>query len=178
MSYLHHFILLKLLPAIILLETAFAISKADVRSPNNPEQHWSFQPLSNPPLPQSRNSEWPTSPLDHFILAKLEQHQLTATVTADKHTLIRRATFDLTGLPPTPDEIHNFLKDASDNAFARVIDRLLSSPHYGEHWGRHWLDIARYADSNGLDENMALSLIHICRCRRYSLCRSRWSPYH
>ena len=155
MSYRRHLVLLKLLPAIILFETEFAISKADVPPPRNPAQHWSFQPLSNPSLPQSRNSEWPTSPLDHFILAKLEQHQLTATVTAGKHTLIRRATFDLTGLPPTPDEIHAFLNDAADNAFARVIDRLLSSPRYGEHWGRHWLDIARYADSNGLDENMA-----------------------
>ena len=105
MSYRRHLVLLKLLPAIILFETEFTISKADVPPPRNAVQHWSFQPLSNPSLPPSRNSEWPTSTLDHFILAKLEQHQLTAAVTADKHTLIRRATFDLTGLPPTPDEI-------------------------------------------------------------------------
>src|SRR5207245_8428249 len=73
---------------------------------------------------------------------------------ADRRTLIRRATFDLTGLPPTPEEIRAFLDDSSPDAFARVIDRLLASPRYGERWGRHWLDVARYADSNGLDENL------------------------
>ena len=84
---------------------------------------------------------------------------------ADKRTLIRRATFDLTGLPPTPEEVHAFLDDARPDAFARVVDRLLASPRYGERWGRHWLDVARYADSNGLDENLAYR--HAWRYRDY-----------
>src|SRR6185369_95533 len=84
---------------------------------------------------------------------------------ADKRTLIRRATFDLTGLPPTPDEVRAFLDDARPDAFARVVDRLLASPRYGERWGRHWLDVARYADSNGLDENLVYR--HAYRYRDY-----------
>ena len=98
---------------------------------------------------------WPTSPLDRFILAELEKKGLTPAPPADKRTLIRRATFDLTGLPPTPEEVDAFLADQSPDAFAKVVDRLLASPHYGERWGRHWLDLARYADSNGMDENVA-----------------------
>src|SRR6185312_1237908 len=93
--------------------------------------------------------------LDRFILAELERRELRPAPPADKRTLLRRATFDLTGLPPAPEEIAAFLADESPDAFAKVVERLLDSPHYGERWGRHWLDIARYADSNGLDENVA-----------------------
>ena len=120
---------------------------------------WAFQPIANPPVPTPKNL--PTdarairNPIDAFILAQLEPHGLTLAAPADKRTLLRRATFDLTGLPPTPEEIAAFLADTSPDAFARLIDRLLNSPHYGERWGRHWLDVARYADSNGLDENVA-----------------------
>ena len=107
------------------------------------------------PLPTVKNREWLQTPIDSFILGQLEAAKLTPAPTADKRTLIRRATFDLIGLPPTPDEVDGFLADNSPDAFARVVDRLLASTHYGQRWGRHWLDVARYADSNGLDENLA-----------------------
>ncbi len=116
---------------------------------------WAFQPPTDSPVPAVRAAAWPRSHLDHFILAKLEAKGLKPAPPADRRTLIRRATFDLTGLPPTPAEVEAFVHDCSPDAFAKVVDRLLSSPHYGERWGRHWLDIARYADSNGLDENVA-----------------------
>ena len=114
-----------------------------------PEQRafWSFQPLQESSPPEVRNSSWPRSPIDHFILAKLEQEGLEPVPAAGKRTLIRRASFDLIGLPPSPQEVEAFLADDdSPEAFARVVDRLLSSPHYGERWGRHWLDLARYSD--------------------------------
>jgi len=116
---------------------------------------WSFQPPSDPAVPAVKNTAWPRTALDHFILAELEAAGLEPAPPADKRTLIRRVTFDLTGLPPTREEIAAFLADESPEAFAKVVDRLLGSPHYGERWGRHWLDVARYADSNGLDENVA-----------------------
>ena len=118
-------------------------------------KHWAFQPVRDPALPQVRAKAWVRNEIDSFILAKLEAADLSAPRMADKRTLIRRATFDLIGLPPTPAEIEAFLADGSADAFAKVIDRLLASPRYGERWGRHWLDVARYADSNGLDENIA-----------------------
>ncbi|MDR3638345.1 MAG: PSD1 and planctomycete cytochrome C domain-containing protein [Isosphaeraceae bacterium] len=118
-------------------------------------EFWAFKPPTEPPLPAVKNAAWPRNGLDRLILAALEAKGLTPAPEADKRTLIRRATFDLTGLPPTPDEIQAFLADNSPEAFAKVVDRLLDSPHYGERWGRHWLDVARYADSNGLDENVA-----------------------
>jgi cytochrome c553 len=121
------------------------------RDPN----HWAFQPPVRPPGPAVVHSEWPQSTLDGFILAKLEAAGLSPTPRADRRTLIRRVTFDVIGLPPTPEEIDAFLADESPDAFARVVDRLLASPQYGERWGRHWLDVARYADSNGFDENIA-----------------------
>jgi hypothetical protein len=118
-------------------------------------QHWAFKPPVDPPLPAVKDTAWPQSPIDFFILADLEKHGLHPAPPADKRTLLRRATFDLTGLPPTREEMNDFLADKSPEAFARVVDRLLASPRYGERWGRHWLDVARYADSNGLDENVA-----------------------
>ncbi|MBI3468651.1 MAG: DUF1549 domain-containing protein, partial [Planctomycetes bacterium] len=116
--------------------------------------YWAFQSVANPQPPLVKAISWPKSPLDHFILAQLESNGLEPAPAADKRTLIRRASFDLIGLPPTPEEIDAFLADESPGAFARVVDRLLASPHYGERWGRHWLDVARYADSNGMDENL------------------------
>lgn len=115
-------------------------------------KHWAFRPISRPSVPAVKAK----NPIDAFIIAKLAEKGLALSAPADKRTLIRRATFDLTGLPPTPAEVDAFLHDQSPDAFARVIDRLLRSPHYGEKWGRHWLDVARYSDSNGLDENIAL----------------------
>ncbi len=120
---------------------------------SDPAKHWAFQPVLRPEIPKTKDQ--PSTPLDAFVLAKLEAAGLKPAPPADKRTLIRRATFDLTGLPPTPEEVEAFLKDTSTEAFTKVVDRLLASPAYGERWGRHWLDVARYADSNGLDENTA-----------------------
>ena len=107
---------------------------------------WSFQPIRKPDLPKVNNQAWIKTPIDVFILARLEEKQLRPVNLADRRTMIRRANFDLIGLPPTPEEVEAFLKDESPDAFAQVVDRLLASPHYGERWGRHWLDVARYAE--------------------------------
>ncbi|MBL8216617.1 MAG: DUF1549 domain-containing protein [Bryobacterales bacterium] len=123
-------------------------------APAKKEKYWSFVPPNDPAPPAVKNSAWVKSPIDRFILAGLEAKGLTPAKAADKRTLIRRATYDLTGLPPTPAEVRDFLADNSPEAFRKVVDRLLASPRYGERWGRHWLDVARYADSNGLDENL------------------------
>ncbi len=114
---------------------------------------WSFQPITLPAIPQVKEVRWPKTNIDRLVLAKLEAKGIAPAPSADRRTLIRRATFDLTGLPPTPEEIDAFQKDKSPNAFAKVVDRLLASPRYGERWGRHWLDVARYAedDVRGLD---------------------------
>ena len=107
---------------------------------------WSFQPIADPHVPTTSNQTWAHTSIDAFILARLEDAGLAPSPAADKRTLIRRATFDLIGLPPTPEEIDAFVADDSADAFARVVDRLLASPHYGERWGRHWLDVARYGE--------------------------------
>jgi len=107
---------------------------------------WSFRPVRKPALPSVKDASWPKSDTDRFILARLEAEGLHPVAAADRRTLLRRATFDLTGLPPTPDEIDTFLHDDSPDAFAKVVDRLLKSPQYGERWARHWLDVARYAE--------------------------------
>ena len=115
---------------------------------------WSFQPLANPKIPEVKLNERVKNPIDAFILSELEKKKITPAPPTDKRTLIRRVTQNLIGLPPTPKEIENFLADDSPDAYEKVIERLLASPHYGIRWGRHWLDVARYADSNGLDENL------------------------
>ena len=117
-----------------------------------PEQRkfWAFQPVQKPAIPTVKDDRWPKTPIDRFILARLEDQRLKPVKAADKRTLIRRATFDLIGLPPTPPEVDEFLNDSSPDAFAKVVDRLLASPNYGERWGRFWLDIARYADEDTL----------------------------
>ncbi|WP_406700657.1 PSD1 and planctomycete cytochrome C domain-containing protein [Singulisphaera sp. Ch08] len=108
---------------------------------------WSFQPVREVRVPQVQDQSWARSDIDRFILAMLEAKGLRPAPPADKRTLLRRATFDLTGLPPTPEEVEAFLADQSPDSFNRVVDRLLASSHYGERWGRHWLDVVRYADS-------------------------------
>jgi hypothetical protein len=110
-------------------------------------QHWSFRPIADPPVPGIRDADWPRSTIDAFILAKLEAAGLTHAPSADRRTLLRRAYYDLTGLPPTWDEVQAFEADPAPDAFERIVDRLLASPRYGERWGRHWLDVARYADT-------------------------------
>ena len=117
--------------------------------------HWSFQPIQEVPPPVSESSANRLNEVDAFLQASLAEHNLHPAAAADRRTLLRRVTYDLTGLPPTAEEIHEFQTDDRPDAFARVVDRLLAHPAYGEHWGRHWLDVARYADSNGLDENIA-----------------------
>ncbi len=111
--------------------------------------HWAFQPVRRPPVPLVENSDWPRTPIDHFILARLEAAGLTPSPQIERRPLLRRIMFDLLGLPPAPEDAAAFEADDSPGAFERVVDRLLASPQYGERWGRHWLDVARYADNKG-----------------------------
>jgi hypothetical protein len=111
--------------------------------------HWAFLPIKKVAVPDVQDTNWVANPIDSFILARLEIEGLKPSPPADKRTLIRRATYDLTGLPPTTAEVQAFLDDNAPDAFAKVVDRLLASPQYGEHWGRFWLDTARYADTKG-----------------------------
>jgi mono/diheme cytochrome c family protein/cytochrome c553 len=115
------------------------------------KKHWAFQPIKAPAVPQPANAVWAQSELDRFVLAELQKKGIAPSEIADRYTLIRRATFALTGLPPTVEEVEAFEKDPAPvrEAFAKVVDRLLASPRYGERWGRHWLDVARYADHRG-----------------------------
>ncbi|MGL5097639.1 MAG: DUF1549 domain-containing protein, partial [Planctomycetia bacterium] len=111
--------------------------------------HWAFQPVAATPVPKPKNAGWVRTNVDAFILEKLEAVGLAPSPEADRFTLLRRLSFDLTGLPPTPEEATAFLTDASPTAYETVVERLLASPAYGERWGRHWLDVARYGDSKG-----------------------------
>ena len=114
---------------------------------------WAYQPLKVVPVPEPKYEHWAKTPIDKFVLAKMLEAGLKPAAQADRRTLIRRATYDLTGVPPTPEEVEAFEKDKSPKAYESLIDRLLASPKYGERWGRHWLDVARYAedDVRGLD---------------------------
>jgi hypothetical protein len=112
-------------------------------------KHWAWQPVKKQTVPIVHNKQWCKTPVDNFILAKLEASGLAPNKPADKRTLLRRVTYDLTGLPPTPVEIDAFLADNSPDAYKKVLDRLLASPHYGERWARHWLDLVRYAETDG-----------------------------
>ena len=113
--------------------------------------HWSFVPPVRPPLPAVKDAAWGRNPIDRFVLAKLDAAELAPSVAADRLTLIRRLSFDLTGLPPTPAEIDGFLADTSADAYEKLVERLLASSHYGERWGQHWLDAVRFAESNGYE---------------------------
>lgn len=112
-------------------------------------RHWAFQPVHKPSVPAVKSAAWVKTPVDAFVLAQLEKAHLKPAPQSDRRTLIRRVTYDLTGLPPTYAEVEAFEKDKSPNAYAQLIDRLLASPHYGERWTRYWLDVARYADTKG-----------------------------
>ena len=113
------------------------------------KEHWSFKPVLKKDAPKVKQLDWPRGDLDRFVLARLEEAGLKPNDPADKRILIRRATLDLIGLPPTPDEVNDFLEDTSEDAFGKVVDRLLESEQYGERWARHWLDVARYSDGLG-----------------------------
>ncbi len=166
---LHHEGTLKMPPktplpraAIAAIEKWIALGAPDPRaggsayrrlSPEEARTFWSLVPVSSPALPKVRGSAWPKTDTDRFILAKLEAKGLKPAGDSDRATLIRRLSFDLTGLPPTPEEVAAFVKDNDPKAVEKVVDRLLSSPRFGERWGRYWLDLARYAESNGNADN-------------------------
>src|SRR5262249_52596699 len=115
--------------------------------------HWAFQPPGRLAVPPVRAKDWARNPIDRFVLARLEAEGLSPSPEADPVTLLRRLSLDLVGLPPSPEEVDAFLADASGHAYEPAVDRLLASPHYGERWGRHWLDAARYADSDGYEKD-------------------------
>ncbi|MDX1564125.1 MAG: DUF1549 domain-containing protein, partial [Phycisphaeraceae bacterium] len=116
-------------------------------------RYWAFKPLADPQPPATQDKQWARTPVDRFILAKLEAEGLRPNGSVDREKLIRRAYFDLIGLPPTPQQIDAFVQDPSPDAYAKLIDRLLDSPHHGERWGRHWLDVARFAESYGFEQD-------------------------
>lgn len=122
------------------------------------KNHWAFKAPVRPKIPKVKDKQWARNPIDYFVLARLEKQGLHPSPEADRITLIRRLSLDLTGLPPTIPEIDQFLADRSPDAYEKVVERLLASPHYGEQWGRHWLDLARYADSNGYEKDLPRSI--------------------
>src|SRR5207244_4399587 len=114
---------------------------------------WSLRPLTLPAVPAVRAPGWSHTPIDRFVLAKLHEHGLEPAPEADRRTLLRRLTFDVLGLPPTPEEVEAFVSDPAPNAYEKVVDRLLASPHYGERWARHWMDVVHYAETHGHDQD-------------------------
>jgi hypothetical protein len=122
------------------------------------QQHWAFIPPTRAPMPKVKLTRWPRNPIDAFILAKVEQAGLKPSPEADRYTLVRRVYLDLIGLPPTPEEADAFVNDRRPDAYERLVDKLLTSPHYGERWARRWLDLARYADTNGFEKDRPRSI--------------------
>jgi hypothetical protein len=140
---------------LLTLALAVQLGACDYLRADEPAKHWAFQPVSRPDLPAVRDRGWVRTPVDAFILAKLEAVGLKPAPAADKRTLLRRVYLDLIGLPPTLDEQHAFLSDTRPDAYARVVDQLLARPEYGERWARHWLDVVRYAETNGYERDGA-----------------------
>ncbi len=132
-----------------------ARAPADEPPDDGKSRHWAFLAPERPSLLVVNHPQWPRNAIDHFILARLEKEGIVPSAEADRVTLIRRLSLDLLGLPPSIEEVDAFVKDESPNAYEKLVDRLLASPHYGERWGRHWLDLARYADSNGFNIDAA-----------------------
>ena len=138
----------------VAVSTSKALSESWANRKYNPTEIWAFYPLRDDPVPwEFVGNDSTLNPIDAFVNQKLQEYQLEPAPKAEKIALIRRATFDLLGLPPSADEIRNFIEDDSPTAFSKVVDRLLESPHYGEQWGRHWLDVVRYADSDGFSND-------------------------
>jgi hypothetical protein len=125
----------------------------DLLPPLTASRHWAFRPLTNPAAPQVKNAAWARNPIDAFLAQRHEAAGLAPAAEADRRTLLRRLSLDLVGLPPSPEEIDAFVGDPSPDACEKVVERLLASPHYGERWGRHWLDLARWAESEGYESN-------------------------
>src|SRR5262249_2673722 len=117
-----------------------------------PQKHWAYIKPVRPSLPKVKDASWPRTPVDHFILPRLEKEGLKPSPPADRATLIRRVSLDLIGLPPSLKEVDDFLADMAPDAYEKLVDRLLASPHFGERWARPWLDLARYADSHGFQK--------------------------
>ncbi|MCB1227108.1 MAG: DUF1549 domain-containing protein, partial [Verrucomicrobiales bacterium] len=138
---------------------------AKTYDPDKAKSWWAFQPVRRPAIPEVKNAAWPRGDIDRFVLANLEAKGLKPVGDADKLTLLRRVFFDLVGMPPSPETVKSFLADSSPTAFEKVVDSLLKSPQFGERWGRHWLDVARYAESTGKDLNV--SFPHAWRYRDY-----------
>ena len=137
----------------VLVTVLLALPGGPVGGPNPAGYHWAFRQLASPSLPTVRDATWSRRPLDVFVLARLEGQGLRPSPEADRHTLVRRLFLDLLGLPPSPAAVAEFVTDPSPDAYPRLVDRLLTSPHFGERWTRHWLDLARYADSNGYEDD-------------------------
>ncbi len=146
----------RLLRAPTFVSDPAAPSRAVVLRQENgdPRKHWAFRAPVRPGLPPVRNAAWVRNAIDRFILARLEKERLSPTRTADRVTLIRRLSLDLIGLPPTIKEVDDFVNDKSPDAYDKLVERLLASPHFGERWARLWLDLARYADSDGFEKDM------------------------
>ena len=147
------------------VELPFDLGKSNPEYDRLRKEHWAWQPVQDVITPSVQNRSWPLAESDSFVLARLEQQGLAPVGDADKLTLIRRLSFDLTGLPPSPGEIDAFVSDASTDALEKVVDRLLASPAFGERWGRHWLDVARYGESTGSSRNLPYP--HAWRYRDY-----------
>ena len=134
------------LPGLI---TTILAASAGKESVGPPTLHWAFVPPKHSPIPKVKNQRWARNPIDAFVLARLEKERIKPSPPAERATLIRRVSLDLAGLPPTPEEAQAFVKEDRPEAYDELVDRLLSSPHFGERWGRHWLDLARYGDTEG-----------------------------
>ncbi len=128
------------------------LTESAIRNPQSAiTKYWAFRKPVRPPIPKVKNQAWVKNPIDAFVLTRLEEKSLMPSLPADKRTLLRRVTFDLTGLPPTPEEINAFLNDKSPDAYEKVVERLLASPRYGERWAQHWLDVVRFGETNGFE---------------------------
>ena len=132
-----------------------AQAKASAPAMDKGRDWWSLRPLTRPAVPpvEPALASWARTPIDHFVLEKLKEHGLYPAPEADRRTLIRRLSFDLIGLPPTPDEVEQFEHDQTPDAYERLVDRLLASPHYGERWARHWMDVVHFAETHGHDQD-------------------------
>ncbi|PYL01358.1 MAG: hypothetical protein DME19_01940 [Verrucomicrobia bacterium] len=139
--------------AFFICAWGFCPPPAEAAETKDPKNHWAFKPPVRPDVPEVKNRKWVRTPIDHFVLARLEKEGLKASPEADKATLLRRLSLDLIGLPPALADVDAFLADKSSEAYDKQVERLLNSPHYGERWGRHWLDAARYADSDGFEKD-------------------------
>jgi hypothetical protein len=150
--------LIAMLPAAMIGHSGEAAATANSDDPAAKTNHWAFKPPQRSPVPAVKNHRWVRNPIDNFVLARLEAEKLQPSPEAERTTLIRRLSLDLIGLPPSIKEVEEFVNDRRPDAYERVVERLLASPHYGERWGRHWLDLARYADSNGYEKDRARSI--------------------